>query len=296
MSDRLEEPRSPPCPPPDRFEGAGAFMALRVDWLNAGVPLPLHLETPTILCTLRSEIVELTADARHLRGAALLDRTRWCLLPRGFVGALSTLSATAHVFLAAVQPPLMRRVADEYAAHGLPLGEVIAICDGVRLLPRTTWVREIVHRYWWERQACGGRSENATTTFLEAELLKEACYLVLEQREGEARVPHFVETIPTLVDRARDAVEEDLFHGWTVGELARRVAASESTLLRAFKRELGMSPGRYVRERRLDESFALLQSGRFTVSEVADHVGYRSASAFADAFRRRFGRAPSEAR
>ena len=267
-------------------------MALRVEWLGPDAPLPLRLADPALLCTLRSEVVELSGRGEPV----FLDRTSWCLLPAGFTGRVASLSATARVFLASARPALFERVAGEYAEFGMPLEEARALAAERSLLPRTTWVRELVHRYWWERQACGGRAENAATTFLEVELLKEACFLALEQREGAARAPHFTLETPSLVDRAREVVEEDLFRGWTVAELARRVAASESTLLRAFKRELGLSPSRYLRERRLDEAFALLQSGRFGVSEAAHHVGYASASAFAEAFRRRFGRAPSSVR
>jgi transcriptional regulator GlxA family with amidase domain len=63
--------------------------------------------------------------------------------------------------------------------------------------------------------------------------------------------------------------------------------------LRAFKRELGCTPGEWWRTRRLDEAMLLLGTGRFTVSEVAAQVGYENPTSFSHAFALRFGRAPS---
>ena len=73
------------------------------------------------------------------------------------------------------------------------------------------------------------------------------------------------------------------------GELARHCHTSESTLLRAFRRDFETTPATYARERRLEASLLLLKSGRYTVTEVAARVGYGSLPAFTIAFRRRFG-------
>jgi len=80
------------------------------------------------------------------------------------------------------------------------------------------------------------------------------------------------------------------------GELARHCHTSESTLLRAFRRDFETTPATYARERRLEASLLLLKSGRYTVTEVAARVGYGSLPAFTIAFRRRFGSSPSSAR
>lgn len=77
-------------------------------------------------------------------------------------------------------------------------------------------------------------------------------------------------------------------------DIARTCGSSESTLLRAFRRAFGVPPTTYVRNRRLEEALLLLESGRYTVSEVAVRVGYANLSAFTVAFRRRFRTAPSD--
>ena len=81
-----------------------------------------------------------------------------------------------------------------------------------------------------------------------------------------------------------------------MSELAKHCATSESTLLRAFKRELGSTPASYVRGRRLEAALLLLKSGRYAVGEVATRVGYSSLAAFTEAFHKHFGVPPSHAK
>ena len=96
--------------------------------------------------------------------------------------------------------------------------------------------------------------------------------------------------------RAVAWIEAHLFEPTGLVELARRAGASESTLLRSFRRELGCGPGEYWRARRLDEAVVLLRAERHSVAEVATRVGYDNPTSFAYAFRRRFGRSPSSFR
>ena len=87
--------------------------------------------------------------------------------------------------------------------------------------------------------------------------------------------------------------EEHLFEPFHIAELVKHCQASESTVLRAFRGELGVAPRAYVRRRRLEEAMQFLEAGRYAVTEVAMRVGYDNPSAFAAAFRAQFGVAPS---
>jgi AraC-like DNA-binding protein len=100
-------------------------------------------------------------------------------------------------------------------------------------------------------------------------------------------------------DIARSALawlDQRLFDPFSLPEMARHCGTSESTLLRAFRKETGSTPAEYQRQRRLDEAHLLLVSGRFSVGEVAQKVGYGNLAAFTVAFGRKFGHPPSEAR
>ncbi len=70
-----------------------------------------------------------------------------------------------------------------------------------------------------------------------------------------------------------------------VEDLAARAAVSPRTLARIFERELGVSPGRWLLRRRIDEACIRLERTDATVESIAVAVGLSSASNM----RRRFG-------
>jgi AraC-like DNA-binding protein len=70
------------------------------------------------------------------------------------------------------------------------------------------------------------------------------------------------------------------------------VGASARTLTRLFRRETGMSFGAWRQQARLAEGLTRLAQGE-AVARVAGSLGYRSASAFTQMFRRALGRTPS---
>lgn len=75
-------------------------------------------------------------------------------------------------------------------------------------------------------------------------------------------------------------------------ELARAAGASRRTLERLFRRETGLSLGRWRQQLRLLEALRLLAAGH-PVASVASQVGYASPSAFVTRFRSALGTTPS---
>jgi len=87
------------------------------------------------------------------------------------------------------------------------------------------------------------------------------------------------------------ALMENQADGRGLKEWARQVGASERTLERLFRQELGMGFQRWRQNLRLLSAVALLSEG-MPVTSVALEVGYASASAFIAMFRSRLGRPP----
>jgi transcriptional regulator GlxA family with amidase domain len=78
--------------------------------------------------------------------------------------------------------------------------------------------------------------------------------------------------------------------------IARRAGVSERTLEAEFRRVLGTTPRSYYLALRLGEARRLMRDGAAPVAEVAAATGFSSASAFARAFRERFGESPTAVR
>jgi AraC-like DNA-binding protein len=95
-------------------------------------------------------------------------------------------------------------------------------------------------------------------------------------------------------DRARDVAEAllaDPGDDRTLIEWGHDVGASSRTLARAFVYETGLSFGRWRTLARLQAALLQLAEG-LPVGVVAEHVGYRTPSAFVAAFRAHTGSTP----
>jgi AraC-like DNA-binding protein len=79
----------------------------------------------------------------------------------------------------------------------------------------------------------------------------------------------------------------------TLAQFGREVGASERTLSRLFQRQTGMSFPQWRAQLRLQHAQLLLASGE-PVTATAHACGYRSASAFIEAFRAAFGSTPGQ--
>lgn len=109
-----------------------------------------------------------------------------------------------------------------------------------------------------------------------------------------------IPSVPLHLPRPRDrrlcrvttALIADPSDGRTLTDWSRVVGASPRTLMRAFKRETGLSFEKWRQQARLQAALAGLARG-LPVTTVALDVGYATPSAFATMFRRALGRAPS---
>ena len=77
-----------------------------------------------------------------------------------------------------------------------------------------------------------------------------------------------------------------------VRRLAASVNLSASRFAYLFRRDVGMSPARFVRQRRLERARELLESTFLSVKEVMAQVGFSDPSHFTRDFRRWHGLGP----
>jgi transcriptional regulator GlxA family with amidase domain len=96
--------------------------------------------------------------------------------------------------------------------------------------------------------------------------------------------------ITWAVSRIDDQLEAPL----DVAGLAAAVNLSPSRFAYLFRREIGTSPARFVKQRRLDRARDLLETTFLSVKEVMASVGFSDASHFTRNFRQHHGLAPRE--
>ncbi len=93
--------------------------------------------------------------------------------------------------------------------------------------------------------------------------------------------------------RAINAMHADPSRSWSLQELAAMAGMSRARFALRFREILGLTPGAYLTEWRLSIARSLLRRGR-SVQQVADEVGYTSASALSRAFTAQIGLSPTQ--
>jgi AraC-like DNA-binding protein len=93
--------------------------------------------------------------------------------------------------------------------------------------------------------------------------------------------------------RALRRLHDDVARRWTVADLARSAGMSRAVFAERFARIVGMPPMHYLLEWRLAIAKDVLRRERAPLAELAERIGYQSASAFSTAFTRQVGCPPS---
>ncbi|WP_152048630.1 AraC family transcriptional regulator [Aureimonas psammosilenae] len=88
------------------------------------------------------------------------------------------------------------------------------------------------------------------------------------------------------------SMHKDPRRDWTVEQLAREASLSRSVFFDRFRREVGTAPIEYLLSWRMALARNMLRRGEGSVKEVAERVGYGSASSFSVAFTRFVGIPP----
>jgi AraC-like DNA-binding protein len=88
-------------------------------------------------------------------------------------------------------------------------------------------------------------------------------------------------------------IEKNLFNNLTLEEIAFLANKSLSSFKRDFEKAYGVSPGKYIREHKLQMASAELLQGK-RASELFLDLGYESVSNFTSAFKKQFGITPKQ--
>ena len=87
-------------------------------------------------------------------------------------------------------------------------------------------------------------------------------------------------------------IHADPARSWTMAQLAKEAALSRSAFFDRFTRNVGMPPMEYLLGWRMALAKDLLRRREIDVADVAERVGYGSASTFSTAFSRYVGQPP----
>ena len=109
-----------------------------------------------------------------------------------------------------------------------------------------------------------------------------ACRFLMYEREREK------------IQEARLILDNDIDKPHTIRELSRKVAMNECYLKKGFKALVGKTIHEYQMEQRINKAKTLLREDGYSVTDVANTLGFSSISHFSTAFKRITGMKPCE--
>ena len=96
-----------------------------------------------------------------------------------------------------------------------------------------------------------------------------------------------------FMQRVTELVKQHLGKDLTIDILCAEVNMSRTSFYNKIKALTGIAPNDFIRNIRMKEAAFLLQSQRYTVSEVADRMGFADPKYFTDTFKKFYGVPPS---
>ena len=165
----------------------------------------------------------------------------------------------------------------------------------VSLLPKLIYVRG-QHRLAVLAQLLRDESlaQRPAREVVMARLLEVLLIEALRSEQGAEATPGLVRGLAdTRLAVALRRIHDAPAHPWTVNELAKEAALSRSSFFERFSRTVGMTPMEYLLAWRMALAKGLLGRAGHRIAEVAQQVGYSSASTFSVAFARYTGVPPA---
>jgi AraC-like DNA-binding protein len=154
---------------------------------------------------------------------------------------------------------------------------------------QTRHAKEIVELFdrllHWSDQDIAGRDQIAASHI-------PLILAFLKAEQTELTQPQ--NTDATIVQRAKAAMLRQLDQRTDLEALAQELGCSYSRFRFAFKRETGHAPREFENHIKLNRSRDLLLYNHLSVSETADALGFSSVYYYSRAFKRAFGRSPTE--
>jgi AraC family transcriptional regulator len=191
--------------------------------------------------------------------------------------------AFANFLLLALNPVFVSRVAEglEFDADRIELTERRGITD-----PTFRHIALALRAGIQTGDALDRMYGEALSTALAVHLLRQYGAAVPQQEKRYPRLPR--EKLVRAVEYIQDQLGTDL----TVSGIAQAVYLSPYHFTKLFKESTGQSPYQYVVKARVKKAKELLTTGKFTISEVAQHVGFADQSHLTRHFKRVFGLPP----
>ena len=129
-----------------------------------------------------------------------------------------------------------------------------------------------------------------------AEQISAAAYHLLMRLHETADLYEAQSAYPLLVDAGIGIMQEEFTHLYGVDEVAERLGVTTAHFTRLFSQTVGIPPGRFLKQQKLNYAKKLLVLPEMNVALVAEMLGFSNVNYFSKVFRKENGMTPAEYR
>ncbi len=102
-----------------------------------------------------------------------------------------------------------------------------------------------------------------------------------------------MKTLPqTFLQKVEKIIQENITKKALFQLLGETLNLSASQIYRKIKKQTGVSPSIYIRQKRLEQAHLLIQTSELSISEIAAWVGFQSLAYFSRCFSKYYGYSP----
>jgi AraC-like DNA-binding protein len=174
--------------------------------------------------------------------------------------------------------------------QSLPLLQLIGIAPEICLVKKAidATVSQVIGQITTFASADRHCNENLSLLVHTYRLFEMLSNAVAKIDENKDAVPWIRRSLEYMKTHFRDGI--------SVENVANFMNLNRSHFTRAFFKQMGETPNRYLQTLRLQEADLLLRRTAMSVSEIALSVGYNDSYSFTRAYKKRYGDPPSKVR
>ncbi len=115
------------------------------------------------------------------------------------------------------------------------------------------------------------------------------------EEEQESQVPEMSSNERKFMDKLMGLMEKNMDNGdLIVDDLVQEMAVSRSVFFKKLKTLTGLAPIEFIKEMRINRSVELIETGEYSMTQIAYMVGINDPRYFSKCFKQKMGMTPSE--
>lgn len=155
-------------------------------------------------------------------------------------------------------------------------------------------IRELMQNILSEHRTNRLYSEDMISVLLTQIVIETARSIEMNEIAVSLPTPVTKETRDRVTCDLLKLIDETIGERITVNSLAKSMCMSPSSLSKTFKQHTGVSITKYIRDRRMETARELLKTGKYTITQISDMLGYCSVSYFSSEFKKKYNFSPRE--